>query len=360
MRIVRPLDRYVFTEFLRIFLVSSLGFPFLVVLFDLVDNLNKYLDRGLTRGAIALSYVYYVPESMFYVLPAAVLFATVFTIGSATRHSEIAAAKASGISFRRFILPLFFGALFAGGLDLALGEAVPKANRRRAELLKENTYRVGTYRNNFTYVGDEGRVYKISLLRVDSGIVSGIEIVRKGTGADYPTYVLSAGQGRYRDSTGWVFGQGTLHIIADSTRDVVMQFGGLADHRLKEPPSQLAVSEKAPEEMNFRELGRFIRAMERSGSNVGKFRVDRMLKIAIPATCVIILLFGAPLATTTERGGAMYGIGISLGTTMLFLMMTQLTKAIGGNGLVPPELAAWLPSILFGTIGLVLLIRVRT
>jgi lipopolysaccharide export system permease protein len=100
--------------------------------------------------------------------------------------------------------------------------------------------------------------------------------------------------------------------------------------------------------------------MERSGSNVNPLRVSLMLRIAIPATCLIILLFGAPLATTNQRGGAAFGIGIALGTTMLFLMLVQLTKAVGNNGLITPELAAWIPSAVFGLAGLVLLARVRT
>src|SRR5919202_6937926 len=96
--------------------------------------------------------------------------------------------------------------------------------------------------------------------------------------------------------------------------------------------------------MGFRELGRFIRAMERSGADVNELRVERMLKIAIPVTCLIILLFGAPLATSTQRGGAAFGVGLSLGTTVLFLVLIQLTRAVGGKGLVVPELAAWIPS----------------
>jgi lipopolysaccharide export system permease protein len=78
-------------------------------------------------------------------------------------------------------------------------------------------------------------------------------------------------------------------------------------------------------------------------------------------TCVIIVLFGAPLATSTQRGGAAYGIGVSLGTTVIFLIMIQLMKAVGGKGVIqPPELAAWVPSIVFAVVGTFLLARVRT
>src|SRR5438309_11957999 len=112
--------------------------------------------------------------------------------------------------------------------------------------------------------------------------------------------------------------------------------------------------------MRYTELTRFIHALERSGGDGNLLRVERALKIAIPATCLIIALFGAPLATSTQRGGTAYGIGVSLATTIIFLMMIQLTKAIGGKGLIPPDLAAWIPGMIFGLIGLVLMARVLT
>jgi lipopolysaccharide export system permease protein len=119
-------------------------------------------------------------------------------------------------------------------------------------------------------------------------------------------------------------------------------------------------SPKAPEEMAFRELGGFIAALERSGGDAKKLRVERALKLAVPITCLIIACFGAPLATSTQRGGAAYGIGVSLLTTVVFLALIQLTKALGGSGLVNPELAAWVPNALFGVAGIVMLTRVRT
>jgi hypothetical protein len=158
-RFLRPLDRYVFAEWVRIFVVTALGFPLLVVIIDLTDNLDKYLSRQIPYGDLALSYLYWLPDSMFMILPAAVLFATVFTIGSLTRYSEITAAKASGISFYRMIAPIAVGAVVATGLGLLIGEVVPKTNSRRQELLRESEFAKnggGNERFNFAYAAERG------------------------------------------------------------------------------------------------------------------------------------------------------------------------------------------------------------
>ena len=362
----RPLDRYVFTEFWKIFLSTAIGFPLLVMVIDLTDNLDKYLSRNLPRQNIAMSYLYFLPDSMFMVLPAAVLFATVFSIGALTRHSEITAAKASGISFYRLITPILFGAILACGLDLGLGEIVPITNQRRADLLESRApgSRVTTTRFNFAFAGEYGRVYKVGTLNTDKGIMDLLQIERRGSGPDYPSYVLTARNASFESPSPtkvtWTLNSGDMEIVADTSHIFALSFQKLRDTRLTERPTDMMSKPRSPQEMRYRELTRFIRALERSGGDANLLRVERALKIAIPVTCIIIALFGAPLATSTQRGGAAYGIGVSLATTVTFLMLIQLTKAIGGKGLIPPDAAAWIPSVIFGTVGLVLMARVKT
>jgi lipopolysaccharide export system permease protein len=357
---VRALDRYVFFEFGKIFVMTALGFPILVNIIDLTDNLDKYLMQRLSPGRIALSYLYWLPDSMFMVLPAAVLFATVFSIGALTRHSEITAAKASGISFYRFIAPIFAGAVIATIVGLILGELAPITNKKRLEILQSDRVNLSSDRYNFAYAADRGRVYKIGALHLTTPSIDGMVIERKGNGPDYPSFVITANNARYSPKGGWVLQRGAMHLIPDTLHNMTITFDSLVDRHFSEAPKQLTLAQKAPADMGFRELGRFIRSMERSGAEVNELRVERMLKIAIPVTCVVILLFGAPLATSTQRGGAAYGVGVSLGTTVIFLMLIQLTKGIGGKGMIPADLAAWLPSIIFGIVGVILFARVKT
>jgi lipopolysaccharide export system permease protein len=359
-RLVRPLDKYVFIEWLKIFCSTAIGLPILLVIIDLTDHLPQYLQRNIPRADIALSYVYWIPQSMFLAMPAAVLFATVFSIGNFTRHSEITAAKASGISFYRLTAPILFGAFLASCLDIAIAEVVPITDARRNDLLQETKAQSGTQRFNFPYAAEYGRVYKVQTLDVTAGTLDKLQIERKGKGADYPTVLISSSGARYTPSSGWTLGPGEMHIVRDSAPAMDISFGSLRDRRMKEKPADLMAKPRSPQEMRFVELSRFIRSLERSGGDANLLRVERALKIAIPVTCLVIALFGAPLATSTQRGGTAYGIGLSLATTVTFLMLIQLTKAIGGKNLIAPDIAAWLPNLLFAGVGLVILARVKT
>ena len=365
MALVRPLDKYVLREFLGIFAAAAIGFPVLVIVLDVTENLGRYLQRKLPVLDIAQAYVYGVPETMFLVLPAAVLFATVFSIGSFTRHAEITAAKASGISFHRFIAPIAIGAMVSTLLGLGIAAITPEANARRGELLQERKARNTDARPNFTYASEDQRVYKVGFADALQKTLQDVEIERRGTGPDFPSYTIYARDARFALTTrptspDWTLKGGVIHIMPDEETSFAVAFDSLRDARFREAPRTLMADPRAPDEMGYNDLGKFITAMERSGTDVNKFRTARMLKLAIPVTCIIIMLFGAPLATTAERGGPALGVGISLATTVVFLMLVQLTQAIGDKGLVVPELAAWIPSAVFGILGAVLLVRVRT
>jgi len=88
--------------------------------------------------------------------------------------------------------------------------------------------------------------------------------------------------------------------------------------------------------------------------------VQQALKLALPGACFIIALFGAPMAVTSHRSGTAYGIAISLGTTVAYLLFIQLSEAVGASGAVNPRFAAWIPNLILLVVGLVLLWRVRT
>ncbi|HEX8831997.1 MAG TPA: LptF/LptG family permease, partial [Longimicrobium sp.] len=100
------LSRYVARQFLATFTMLVLGLPLLFIIGDITDNIDKYIDRGITGGRLFMAYVYQFPLFVLYGFPIAALVATVFTIGGMTRHQEITAAKAGGISFYRLFLPI--------------------------------------------------------------------------------------------------------------------------------------------------------------------------------------------------------------------------------------------------------------
>jgi len=295
-----------------------------------------------------------------------VLFATVFTVGALGRHSELTAAKASGISFHRLARPLFgaAGAAFIAGL--LLGEVAPVATSRRLELLGEKAIRSTSSRYNFVYRADRGWVYAIRALELRTREMTDLMLEREGSGAAYPTIVLAAQRAVYGDSgkvrPGWTLVRGTLRYLAGNEPggEAAFEFDSLQTRTMTERPVDLLAEPKGPDEMRYGELRRYIDALTRSGSNAKKLQVELALKVAIPFICLLIALFGAPLAISSPKSGAAWGVAASLATTFIVLLMFQLAKAVGAGGVLPPMLAAWTPNILVGVAAVYLLRKAPT
>jgi lipopolysaccharide export system permease protein len=359
MSLTRTLDRYVFGSWFRIFILTALGFPLVSILINLTDTLNKLLDRGLSTRDILVSYIYSIPENVFIVMPAAVLFATVFTVGAMGRHSELTAAKAGGLSFYRVMLPVFMAAALATVLAFVVGEMAPGATAHELLLQKAKPPRSTSSRYNFVYRGDAGWIYTVRSLEVGTRQLKGLMLERQGNGISYPGLIITADSASYA-RRGWRLRNGTSRVIVGPNQQVSFTFKTMKLRALTQAPADLLAESKAPDEMRYAELGRYIDGLKRSGNDANKLIVEQALKVALPATCFIIALFGAPLAVQAPRAGAAVGIAISLGTTVMFLLITQIMKAVGAGGLIDPTVAAWLPNMVFLLAGLLLMARVRT
>jgi lipopolysaccharide export system permease protein len=358
---LRQLDRYVLGSWLRLFVMAALGLPLIAIFFNLTDMLSKLLDRGLTMREIVISYMYALPEYAFLVMPAAVLFATVFTVGGMGRHSELTAAKAGGQSFHRLMQPLFIASALAAVLAFGVGELAPWSTSRQLEIQKAKQARPTRARFNFVYSGDAGWVYTVRSLDVANRQLKQVMFERQGTGLDYPGLVLTADSATYDDSLKvWRLRTGASRVIAGPAQQATFSFRSMRLRALRQSPADLLAESKGPDEMRFAELGRYIEALKRSGNDANKLIVEQSLKLALPVTCLIIALFGAPLAVTTPRAGPAAGVAISLAIALVFLLLTQLTKAIGAGGVINPLVAAWFPNVVFLFAGLVLLAKVRT
>jgi lipopolysaccharide export system permease protein len=355
--VIRTIDRYVAREFLRLFVLFSLAAPVLFILGDWTEKIEEYTERRLDPLTVALGYVYQMPMFISWSIPVATLIATVFTVNAMTRHSEMTAAKAGGVSFFNALRVLPLLGILLTAFAILLTELVPIGTMKKKEVLREVEPSSDMMRHDFVYKGDDGYVYTIRRLVMSGPMMGGVGIEKEG--ADGSLTHIMAREAAY-DSTGWLLTDGVTRYIAAAGNEQAFRFQHMRLAALTETPEDLMARIKEPEEMRYVELGGFIETLERSGGKPLELKVDRAQKLAIPAATLIIILFGAPLANSSARGGAAYGIGISLGITIVYLMLFKLLGALGTTGTLPPDVAAWLPNIVFFIAALVLLFRVRT
>lgn len=356
---VRVLDRLISGLFLRLFLVFITGAPLLFILGDATDNLDRYLERGASFDQVVLSYVYQLPQFVLWSFPVAALLATVFTIHPMTQQKEVMAAKAGGVSFHRLILPLVLMGMLIAAVGIVLSDMAPRGNQRAAEI-RGDRERLTGFRSNFVYVTDAGDALQARRLSADDSRMHDLVFQWLPRDDGEPSRHTHADEAEWTPERGWEFIRGYTRELHPDGREVTVSFERMLVPRLTEAPRELLQVLRDEDEMTYEELERFADRLLRSGGDVGRALTKKEQRLAIPVAAFVIVLFGAPLATSSKRGGTAFGIGLSLGTTILYMMLFRLAGSMGYAGTLSPLTAAWLPNALFLLTGLVLLSRVRT
>jgi len=356
--VIRILDRLIAGTFFKLFFLVLLASPPLFVIGDIAEKLDEYIDRGLTGAEVARSYVFQLPLFIQWAFPIAALLATVFTVSSMTTHREIVAAKAGGISFYRLFTPLLFAGVLLTGVALGLSEVVPRGNRIAAQILRSEVPG-RSWRSDFVYRSEAGLSWQVSRLTASDGRTAEIVIERPRT-EDRPGFHVLADGAHHTEENGWTLSQGYLRMLQTDSTAQTVEFDRLIVPELREKPEELLEIPREPDEMTYAEIDHLAGIIQRTGGDANELLVKREQKISIPVTTLVIILFGAPLATSNKRGGAAFGIGLSLATVLVFMMMLRVSGALGEAGALSPLAAAWIPNIVFGVAALVFLSRVRT
>ena len=355
---MRILDRLVLGQFFRLFLISILATPPLFILGELTEELDRYVDLGVSGAEVARGYLFRLPEYFVWSFPIAGLIAAIFTVHTMTVHREIVAAKAGGVSFHRLVLPILLAGAFLTVVALGLTELVPRTNRLAFAILRnEDTSR--EWRSEFVYRAENGFTLAARRLTVPESRLTGVLVQERG-GAAVPALYVEATDAQHRQGEGWTFHNGYVRLVEADGSESAFRFEGMRLPGLTEAPSDLLDEPPEDDEMTYEELGRTARIIERSGGKPHQLLLKREQRLAIPVATLVIILFGLPLATSSNRGGPAYGIGAALGTTILYLLLFKIAGGFGSSGAIPTDIAAWAPNALFLVAGLVLTVRVRT
>lgn len=358
----RVLDIYVAGLYLRMFALAFVGMLVIFYVATFIDLSDKVF-KGQATGRMLLEYfAYSTPQFVYYVLPLAVLVATLVTIGLLTRRSELVVMKACGISLYRVALPLLVcGALGSAALFGIEESVLGRANRKAQQLnhvIRGGSARTFDVLNRQWVVGRGGRLYHYVFFDPRRREMNGLSIYdfeRDRWQVASRTY---AGQAVFRGGT-WTATNGWTREFDGASRvKTYVPFGqrqiGLesADYFITEQPDA--------DRMGFAELRRYVDDLRASGFNITPYQVALQRKVSFPFVTLIMTLIAVPFAVTTGRGGALYGIGVGIVLALGYWLLFSLFAAIGSAGMLGPTLAAWTPNIIFTALAVYLLLTVRT
>jgi LPS export ABC transporter permease LptG/LPS export ABC transporter permease LptF len=364
---LRILDRYVTTMYLRMLLLSTAALLSVFYISTFIDRADKVFKGTATPQMLAEYFVYVTPQYVYYVLPLAVLLATLTTIAVLTRSSELIVMKACGVSLYRIAVPMFVCAAGTAGMIYLLDQNLVGPYWEQAERLRLVMNGQATAPLNplsFGWVqGASGDVYHFRLYDPSTRRLVGLSRyeftpdmtrVTRHTYAEEATFVGTAGsRGQWQIAQGW-------SREFDEHDEVVKLEPLIAERRDFEPATYYGIQQPDPKFMRLGDLRRYTDRMVAAGYDMFSQQVWLARRTAFPFGALIMTLIAVPFAVTIGRGGAMAGIAVGIGLALLYWVSISVFAALGGGGLMAPTLAAWAPNLLFGAGALYLLMTVRT
>jgi len=95
--------------------------------------------------------------------------------------------------------------------------------------------------------------------------------------------------------------------------------------------------------------------LESYWSQINRYWVEIHKKYAIPFSCIIFVLLGAPLAIRSGKSGMTMSIGFSILFFLVYYIFLIGGEKLADRGYLRPWLSMWLANILFLIVALILI-----
>lgn len=358
------LDRYVLSLFLGSYAVALLIVVGLFLIMNLARNLDEFLQPDETgvvpAGTLVLEYyVYEMPFLYLQVAPLVTLLAGLFSLTKLLRHNEVVAVLGAGISSHRLLLPMF---VCAGVLALSMLGTREWFNERIGDRRDRLEDRLTEHRSvpeseNLWIKDADG--HPVRLGRWVDGTpptIEGVEAWRL-TFAPEKRWLLTEAERAVWDPFA-----GQWDLSGGSRQDI--------DHleRHPEPVEVIPAEAFTPGDVR-RAVKSRSRPLDLSfgevRSLVGRDPDDIQLRtllhhhLTFPLGHLVLPLVGLPLLLRRERA-RMEGLVGGFLFCVVYFGADFLCRSLGMRGVLTPLLAAWLPVLFFGSLGVVLFGSMRS
>ncbi|MCL2283779.1 MAG: LptF/LptG family permease [Fibromonadales bacterium] len=344
---------------MKSFTLILVGSVLVFIIIDFVGNIKMWLSREM--GQVAEYYLNFLPYIVYLVSPVAIMLTAIASVGAMARHLEISAMHGAGKGPFRILLPVLVSGIVATAILFVIGEELlPDANYRRLEITETRIEQRKNPRikekHQFVFIGSDHSDWYFKYYNGISKKGDRVSLVLQNNGKPIARY--DAKSIEWGDSS-WVLFNGWARFFTPD--------GGLNAYEFKKMnigkqtsvlPEDIINERQSHEEMNTKQISRRIEILRRSGEDTDKMQTQLHFKYSGPVTALVTLIIALSLSHKYRRGGSLshqFGIGIIL--TFSYYIVIRVGVQMGENGILEPWLGAWIGHIIYGTIGLAMLLR---
>ena len=356
---LKKIDKYIIKKFILTFFIALLLIIGIVILFDISEKINKFVENKAPLKAVVLDYyVNFIPYFMNMFSPLFVFITVIFFTSRMAANSEIIAILSCGVSYRRMMYPYMVSAALIAMLSLSLSLwVIPRANVDRLKF--ETTYvkhKNPFSTNNVHYQIDTGKFVFVESFSTWNN--TAYEFTLEDIRDNKLVSKLSAETAVW-DSTfgGWKLNKYFIRDYTEGLEDHVRS-GASLDTVINLTVTDFYRNKKTVETLPIAQLNNLISVQKMRGdSNVMYALIEKHTRYALPFSAFILTIMGVCLSSRKRRGGIGLNIGIGIALSFTYILFLRFSQMFVYSGALPPFVALWLPNIIFGIIAIFLYSR---
>jgi len=359
------LDTSLFQTLSTSFLAAFVSLVSIFVIFTLFELWRFIGANRVPAGVVARYLLYLLPLVAVELFPATMLVTVLITYALLARRSEAIAWWASGQSVYRLMMPgLLFAVAVGAGTWLVQEHVMPSANVKQEALrtrIRGGQPRAITGsgrqwlasiedRRLYSYEFDEqsGSLIEPTIYELDGEGVHLKRVVNGKTGT-----WTSANQMTVREAESInLVGEGGMTVKRETLPELPL--AGI------ESPQVFRPSLDKPSQLSVLALSSYLKAAKQRGTDVAPLAVALQRKYVNPFSVLVMAFIGMPLALAFGRRGAIVALCVAVGVSVTYWGIGGGFQQLGNLGMLPPEVAAWSPPVIFAALGTYFLTRVRT
>lgn len=355
---IKIIDWYIIKKYLGTFFFTLAVFTVIIVTFDISERMDDFLKYKPSLNQIIFEYYAgFIPFYLNFLSSLVNFIAVIFFTAKMADQTEIVPILTGLVSFKRFLRPYFIASTVIFIITLIFNLfIIPETNKLKVAFEnvyvfpKDNSSKLSTHmqldRNTFVYIDN-----------FDNKRKSGYKFILEKFDGDNLKEKLIANRIAW-DSIKkmWTIEDYTVRYI-NGLREK-MTSGIRKDTILDMRPVDFEVHDNIYQAMNMSELNERIRKEKIRGTGVMvNLELEKYRRYANPLSTYILTLMGVSLSSRKVRGGVGLPLGIGIVLSFAYILFIQFTTMFALKGGLPPMIAVMIPNLIFGALGVYLMVK---
>jgi len=313
--------------------------------FEFIQEISDLDDKkyGVTQAIVYVLLT--IPGHIYKLIPTAVLIGAMYTFGQLSHQSELIILRSSGLSIKKIAKAVMPIAIFFSLLTFAVGDLITPNSEKNAQQLKisaTNSSISMEFKSGF-WMKDGNNFVNIENVLPDATL-SKIHIYEFDDQFNLRT-IIDAKQGKFENGNWDLSEISVKNFIGDEVVTEEITKGNWK-------------SIISPDKMSIFNLIKFINYLKLNDQRSSKYETALWEKLINPLMPIVMILFALPFGFLQQRSGGKFlkmFIGISIG--IAYQIINTLFRHLGLLNDWPPFLSSLLPSFLFLSLGIYMIMK---